>query len=175
MQILSSLVLAAFAAVAVEAAKPTVYLIRHGEKPDDGNGLNAMGEERAQCLRTVFGATSQYNIGYIMAQMPKSSGKRERPLLTVEPLAADLGLDVDISCDRDDPECVQDVVDSYDGEGNILICWEHKQLSTISEQLGADNVKDYPDDSFNLIWTQPYDYSKIVSITSEDCPGLDDN
>jgi hypothetical protein len=59
--------------VAVSAAKPTVYLIRHGEKPSDGgNGLNAQGLERAQCLRTVFGGASSYNIGYIMAQTPKS-------------------------------------------------------------------------------------------------------
>lgn len=49
-------------------------------------------------------------------------GKRQRPLDTVTPLAQDLGLTVDTSCDRDDPDCVKDVVDSYDGPGNILIC-----------------------------------------------------
>lgn len=53
-------------------ADPTVYLIRHGEKPSSGNGLNAQGEERAQCLRTVFGASSGYDIGHIMAETPKS-------------------------------------------------------------------------------------------------------
>lgn len=56
------------------AASPTVYLIRHGEKPSDGGtGLNAQGLERAQCIRNVFGEASDYNIGYIMAQKPKSS------------------------------------------------------------------------------------------------------
>lgn len=40
----------------------------------------------------------------------------------MQPLANDLGLTVDISCDRDDPKCVRDVVDDYDGPGNILIC-----------------------------------------------------
>ncbi|KAI1825743.1 hypothetical protein F4861DRAFT_164032 [Xylaria intraflava] len=175
MQLISSLVLAAIAATAVSAAEPTVYLIRHGEKPsdDDETGLSAQGEQRAQCLRTVFGNASDYNIGYILAQMPKSSGKRERPLLTVEPLATDLGLTVDTSCDRDDPECVQKAVENYDGDGNILICWEHKQLNNIAEQLGAKDVDNYPDDSYNLIWTQPYDYSKITDTTSENCPGLD--
>lgn len=54
-------------------AKPTVYLIRHGEKPDEGNGLNEEGQQRAQCLRAVFGAGSGYNIDHIMAQTPKSS------------------------------------------------------------------------------------------------------
>lgn len=54
------------------AADPTVYLIRHGEKPDDdGTGLSAQGEERADCLRQVFGSSSEYNIGKIMAMTPK--------------------------------------------------------------------------------------------------------
>ena len=67
--------LASSAAAATDAtassSRPTVYMIRHGEKPASGNGLNAEGLERAQCLRTVFGADGNYNIGYIMAQEPK--------------------------------------------------------------------------------------------------------
>ncbi|GIK03809.1 hypothetical protein Aspvir_007883 [Aspergillus viridinutans] len=161
--------------VAVSAAKPTVYLIRHGEKPSDGgNGLSAQGLERAQCLRTVFGSASSYNIGYIMAQTPKSDGSRARPYETVEPLAEDLGLTVDTSCDRDDPKCVRDVVDSYTGSGNILICWEHDALTDIVDKLGDDDAPTYPDDRFDLIWTDPYPYSEITAQTSEQCPGLDD-
>ena len=53
----------------------TVYLIRHGEKPadDDVTGLSAAGVQRSQCLRNVFGSSSPYNIGYILAQTPKAS------------------------------------------------------------------------------------------------------
>lgn len=51
--------------------------------------------------------------------------------------------------------------------------WEHDQLNKISEQLGAKDVDNYPDDSYDLIWTQPYDYDKITTITSENCAGLD--
>lgn len=70
MQLITILGLAA----AVASAKPTVYFIRHGEKPtDDGDGLSAQGMQRAQCLRNVFGASSGYDIGYILAQTPKSS------------------------------------------------------------------------------------------------------
>ncbi|KAI1494251.1 hypothetical protein F5X96DRAFT_9168 [Biscogniauxia mediterranea] len=162
-----------FAALAA-AAQPTVYFIRHGEKPDEGNGLSPEGEQRAQCLRGVFGASSQYNIGHIMAQTPKDNGKRQRPYDTVKPLANDLGLEVDISCDRDDEACVADVIDNYDGEGNILVCWEHHQLNNLVEELGAKDVDEYPTDSFDLIWTTPYDYSEVTSVTSESCPGLDD-
>ncbi|KAF4120339.1 phosphoglycerate mutase family protein [Geosmithia morbida] len=176
-------------------ASPTVYFIRHGEKPDDGNGLSITGVDRAQCLRSVFGASSGYNIGHIMAMTPKSSrscpdlicvrrepgtdtrctgGSRKRPYETVLPLAQDLGLDVDTSCDRDDEDCVKDVVDDYSGSGNILICWEHKRLSNLAEALGAEDVDEYPRDRYDLIWTDPPKYTEITHVTSESCAGLDD-
>ena len=53
-------------------------MIRHGEKPpklpngDDADGLSTQGLERAQGLRQVFGKSSSYNIGYILAEHPKS-------------------------------------------------------------------------------------------------------
>jgi hypothetical protein len=60
--------------LATAASAQTVYLIRHGEKPSDGsNGLSAQGMQRTQCLRNVFGLSSQYNIGYIIAEQPKRS------------------------------------------------------------------------------------------------------
>ncbi|KAG9234018.1 putative phosphoglycerate mutase family protein [Amylocarpus encephaloides] len=161
----------------VVTAANTVYFIRHGEKPaDGGNGLNAQGVQRSQCLRTVFGASSPYNIGKIMAQTPKSNGKRTRPLMTVQPVATDLGLSVDISCDRDDPECVAKAVKAFDATGstkNILICWEHDNLSNLAEALGMKRPPTYPDESFNLIWTDPVPYTNIIFVTSENCPGLD--
>jgi hypothetical protein len=62
------------AAASIATASPTVYLIRHGEKPSDGGtGLSAQGVQRSQCVRSVFGKDSGYNIGYILAQTPKKS------------------------------------------------------------------------------------------------------
>lgn len=110
----------------------------------------------------------------------------------MEPLAQDLGLTVDTSCDRDDQDCVADAVDDYNGPGNVLICWEHDALHDIVKALGDKNAPDYPDDryspltylyvlittdcvnSYNLIWTDPSPYKSISSTTSENCPGLDD-
>ncbi|KAE9988479.1 hypothetical protein EG328_010518 [Venturia inaequalis] len=151
-----------------------VYMIRHGEKPDSGNGLNALGLQRAQCLRNVFGKSSSYNIGKIMAQMPQSDGSQGRPNATVYPLSQDLGLKIDLSCQRDDSKCVDKVVDNYSGSGNILICWEHKALTDIATALGDNNAPSYPSDHFDYIWTDPSPYSKVTDTkTSENCPGLD--
>ncbi|PNY24096.1 uncharacterized protein TCAP_05965 [Tolypocladium capitatum] len=165
------------AGAALAGAKPTVYFIRHGEKPSDeaDNTLSAQGAQRAQCLRQVFGAGSRYDIGRIMAQTPKADGSRQRPYDTVAPLAADLGIPVDTSCDRDDSDCVRDVVKGYSGSNNILICWEHKQLKNLAKALGAKGVDAYPSDRFDIIWTDPSPYKQIVDVTSEGCPGLDNN
>ena len=130
--------------VAFTTAKPTVYLIRHGEKPVSGDGLNPQGVKRSQCLVNVFSAKSHYKIGHIMAQTPQTSGKQQRPYDTVLPLAKSLNMTVDTSCQRDDSACVADVVGNYTGTGNILICWQHKQLTNITAALGDANAPTYP-------------------------------
>ncbi|KAL6904988.1 hypothetical protein GGI43DRAFT_398627 [Trichoderma evansii] len=180
------------------ASAQTVYFIRHGEKPsnDSDPNLSAQGLQRAQCLRTVFGASSQYDIGYIIAEKPKgkcrsvqhhwlfcemalkltqsnSDDSRLRPLDTVTPLAQDLGLTVDTSCGKTKSDCVADLVNNYTGAGNILICWEHGELTNIADAIGINPAPTYPDGSFNLIWTSPAPHTSVTSITSENCPGLD--
>jgi hypothetical protein len=77
---LLQILLYSFLSASLVSAKATVYLIRHGEKPDSGNGLSAMGVQRAQCLRTVFGKSSSYNIDHIIAQTPQS-GMPSMPFL----------------------------------------------------------------------------------------------
>lgn len=67
-------------------------------------------------------------------------GERTRPLDTVQPLATDLDITVDISCDRDDADCVADIVNQYEGEGNILISWQHGALTDIVKALGDENA-----------------------------------
>ena len=52
------------------------------------------------------------------------------------PLAKDLNLTVDVSCSRDDIGCVADTIRNYTGHGNILVCWEHKNLSLFVAELG---------------------------------------
>ncbi|KAJ5924171.1 hypothetical protein N7466_008358 [Penicillium verhagenii] len=140
------ILLTILALTGLSIARPNVYLIRHGEKPKDGNGLNEYGLDRAECIRHLFGEHSNYNIGYIMAQKPKKNGRRIRPYETVKPLARDLGIKVDLSCNRDDARCVKKTIANYDGHGNILICWEHHRLTDLVEELGYEDAPLYPSD-----------------------------
>ena len=138
-------------------------------------------------------------------------GDRTRPLETVQPLATDLGITVDISCDRDDADCVANTINGYEGEGNILISWQHGALTDIAKALGDENAPKWKKHSwvlflsflffwirwfgwggdgnnslfsresqlisrrYDTIWTLPEPYTDITEMTSENCPGLDDN
>ncbi len=50
-----------------------------------------------------------------------ADGSQQRPYDTVVPLAGDLHLPVDTSCQRDDTDCVKKVIKNYTGSGNILV------------------------------------------------------
>jgi hypothetical protein len=158
-------------------AKPTIYLIRHGEKPGHGlNGLNAAGVARAEALVHVFKAGAEFNIKHIIAQKPKQSGKRGRPRETVEPLAKSLGLTVDISREREEVKEVASDVLKYikeDAAGDVLICWEHKRLRDIATAFGVKHAPDYDDQRFDLLWKleDPYDALYVTSYSIADSPG----
>ncbi|KIW18877.1 hypothetical protein PV08_03166 [Exophiala spinifera] len=165
-----------------QSQAPTIYLIRHGEKPpkspngDDEDGLSALGLSRAQALVNVFSRESKYNIGYIIAQHPKKDGSQNRPYLTVSPLAESLKPHVDFNHEihRDDADKVAQAALGYTGTGNVLICWEHHHLTDIASAIGVVDAPAYPDDRYDVIWTLESPYDKISSVTSEHCQGLDD-
>ncbi|OJJ70691.1 hypothetical protein ASPBRDRAFT_44929 [Aspergillus brasiliensis CBS 101740] len=154
---------------------PTVYLIRHGEKPPDpeDSGLNADGFKRAECLREVFGVGSPYEIGHVMAPKINKRGQHRRSYETVLPVATDLDLSVDTSCKRNHVNCVAKRIRKFKGTGNILISWRHGKMREIVQALGYDDPPDYPEDRFDLIWTIPFPYNNITDIQSEECPELD--
>jgi len=177
------------------SSSPTLYLIRHGEKDEDpvtgedGIGLSATGLNRAQQLVQVFGRSSPYDIGCILAQHPKKDGHRIRPYDTVKPLHKALpGVPFNHEIDRDDisgvAAFVKDYVSNSQSKGNLLICWEHKQLNDIAGAIiRADNIgsgdantplPEYPGDRFDIIWTMNAPYNKIDDETSEHCKPLDD-
>ncbi|CEJ92373.1 hypothetical protein VHEMI08027 [[Torrubiella] hemipterigena] len=166
-------VAAAPAVEAAEATKPTIYLIRHAEK--DSHGLiNERGKQREKCLVNLFGKDSDYDINYMIA--PKyHDGKpvTERPYNSTLPLAESLGLKIHDKCEYDDMKCAAKQALAYKGPGNVLVAWEHVRLRKVSEYIGADDVPKYPDDRFDLIYTQKSPYTEVV-VTSEECPGLDD-
>ncbi|KAE8266706.1 hypothetical protein A4X09_0g5634 [Tilletia walkeri] len=158
------------ASAAHAAVNNQIYLIRHGEKVSDSSvGLSSQGQQRAQCLRNVFGRSSGYNIGKIFAQAYNSDGSRNRPYQTVLPLSQDLGLKVDTSC----VNCVHDAIHAFASQSSaaILVCWEHDALEKIGSSIGQGFS--YPSSHFDLIYRENNGALTSNSPYSERCPGLD--
>ena len=73
-----------------------------------------------------------------------------RPIQTVEALATNLGLKVQLNAThfKTDFTGVQQAIATFSASGasgDVLICWEHKVLYQLAQLLGADNVPAYPD------------------------------
>lgn len=55
-----------------------------------------------------------------------------------------------------------------------LCSWQHGQMNNIAKELGVDDADNYPEGSYDVIWTIPSPYEEIKDEISENCPGLDD-
>ncbi|WVF68923.1 hypothetical protein IAT40_003697 [Kwoniella sp. CBS 6097] len=123
----------------------------HGRKFP--SGLSDKGRERAQYIRTLFGHDSEYSeydFGKIFAA-PRSVDNKttERTYATVEPLAKDLGIEIDIDCAESEASCIVEKIENFaaTSKADILISWKHRELNVIATALGAPNAKRiYPDD-----------------------------
>lgn len=152
-----------------------IYLIRHAEKPAEGDELSKVGFQRAQCLANhVFsGHNSQFKSPQrIIAQPHTISILSKRPLQTVEPLAMVLGIHVELDCERDDIDCVVKSIQS-DGK-RLLISWEHKRLRKILGRLlpTLKHVPKYPTDHFDIVWKVDTKRQTLTSVY-QDCPNID--
>ena len=133
----------------------SITLLRHAEKPDDAGeelgvdehgrpdprGLTARGWQRAGALvRWVVPARS----GPAPVPCPqaifavKPSPSSRRPLLTVQPLAALIGLQIDAAFAS---EQVTELLQQATAvPGAVLICWRHQDMPEIAKRLCPDLV-----------------------------------
>lgn len=98
----------------------------------------------------------------------------------MQPLADDLedfGVRINTDIEKDDAAGVARAAKAYRGGGNVLICWEHHNLSDIAKAIGIKGFAEssgwsgklqYPDSRFDLIWVAPAPYDEITQVLSED-------
>ncbi len=148
-----------FFSVSSLAMPAQVVLIRHGEKPDVGNDLNAQGYARANALPdffktnpviTVFGP-----IGGIFAMERASEHNSNRAVETMIPTAKALNLTIHQNHMKDDTSAVvQEIINSPEYNGKtVVICWEHKKIPIFASQFGLINGPQNWDGSvFDRAW-----------------------
>jgi len=146
-----------------------ILLMRHAEKMSDlwNPDLSPAGDDRAQKL-------AQY--------IPEKFGKPDflfasaaskhsvRPIQTLQPLSAQIGVQVDTTyADQDYPALAHKILNDPRYEGKrIVICWHHGNIPPLAHELGA-KPGDYPNPwdpkVFNLILQFDYTHG-VPSVRS---------
>lgn len=67
---------------------------------------------------------------------------------TVLPLAKELGIIIDVSCDKSNATCVKDAIATFsknDLGGNVLVAWSQKRITNLVSAMGVGAaVPTYP-------------------------------
>lgn len=169
MKTLVAVLLAASAGCSL-AAEPkshpkAVLLIRHAEKPDDGDDihLSAAGKRRAEALPGLFQKTAARPDPFPTPDFIFAAGQSKhsnRSAETVAPLAKELKLDVNDRTDNDDFAHVAEVLfakPKYAGR-TVLVCWHHGKIPELLHALGVDpKPKKVDDGAFDRVWVVTFD------------------
>jgi len=141
----------AFAQSKKSTSELRIILIRHGEKPDDGDNLSCAGINRSLKLPAVL--KGKFGVpDYIYVPTPNTGKKTKnaRMLQTVTPLAAKYNLNINTNYSVDD---AQDLARNItNASGTVLVVWEHKELAEIATALGIRNAPDWKANDFDSIW-----------------------
>lgn len=141
-----------------EAGPTRLIVLRHAEKTGDrrDRSLSSAGHERAARLVPYILETFGRPDFLIAA---KSSDRSRRPVETIEPLGAALGLEIKSKFDDDEVgELVADLGDKRPYRGNVgVISWRHSDIPRLVVALGA------PADILPREWAES-DYTTVVEI-----------
>ena len=150
----------------LDALPAQVILIRHAEKPEQGNVLSTKGRERAAALAPYFAETDYLTThgtpAAIYAMSAPKGDSSLRAIETVTPLADQLKITIKDSIERDNyRKMVEEIKSSptYHGK-TILICWEHKLIPEIARAFGALQTPGrWPPSVYDRTWVISFDSS----------------
>ncbi len=152
-----------FLSPAIFAMPASIILMRHGEKPDQGNELSERGWQRAKALPTLFDRIGSPVALYGMS--PKNDDGSIRAIQTLKYVAEKFKLV--IQSDFNKKETVQLISDIkknkiYDGK-IVVICWEHKYIIEIAQLLGVTQNINWPGKQFDRYWRLDYSPQGVLT------------
>lgn len=158
----ASIAIAFVAAGDAPDPKLRVVIIRHAEKPDDGDNLSCKGMNRALQLPAVLHAKFQTpDHVYVPTLDCGKSTNHARMFQTITPFAAKYNLKINSAFDEKDVSSVASSV--LKRKGTVLLVWEHSQIQPLAKALGADDPPKWKEDEFDRIWilTYPHGTAKL--------------
>ena len=135
--------------------KLKVVIIRHGEKPADGDNLSCQGENRALQLPAVlmqkFGKPDYV---YVPSLKSDDATKHSRMFQTASPLAIKYNIAINSKFGaKDEGEIAHSV---FKKTGTVLMVWEHSAIPDLADALGVKKVPQWDDADFDRIWQITY-------------------
>ncbi|MFD2720218.1 histidine phosphatase family protein [Hymenobacter monticola] len=131
-----------------------IVIIRHGEKPTEGDNLSAIGLARALALPEVLNRLLPRppHFTYVPCiGTDKEETTRVRMMQTVLPYAVQHNLTINSDYAPDE---VQGLVrELRRHRGTVLLVWEHHNIVRIAAALGIAEPPAWPDDDYDSIWT----------------------
>lgn len=139
----------------------TIVIMRHAEKPTNGDNLSCKGFNRSLQLPTVirrkFGVP---NYVYVPAPTTGKETKSGRMIQTVWPLATKYNLTINTSYGVKDAE---DLVKSIKTKkGTVLVVWQHDAISDIIKKLGVKGGLKWPGSDYDGLWVITIRSGKIT-------------
>jgi broad specificity phosphatase PhoE len=146
----------------------SIFIIRHGEKPPPGHGVDAggkqdehslvpLGWQRAGALATLFaGKRAAFpEPTELIAPKYAKDASRERTHQTITPLAALLGVEIESPYKEGKEKKLAGKVAAATS-GVTLICWEHDHLPAIAANIptppGTAIPASWPGKRFDVVW-----------------------
>jgi hypothetical protein len=141
-----------------------VLIIRHAEQPGRGSQvhLSDLGRARAAALPTLF-PTPFATPAFLFAT--RSSKESDRPIETLQPLAAALRLRIDDRFPDDGYAQLASTIltgASYAG-AHVLVCWHHGTIPALAAALGAAHAPArWPDAQYDHVWQLRFGRDSIM-------------
>lgn len=146
-----------------------VIIIRHGEKPDQGDNLSCQGLNRALALPAVlYRKIGLPSAIFVPSMNMGKSTDVARMYQTIVPFVIRYNLHINTKYDVGDAEGLAAAVHKHDG--TVLIVWEHKAAGKILKALGLPGKEKWPDEDFDTIWVVTY--KNGVPTLTKDAEGI---
>lgn len=146
-----------------------VIVIRHAEKPDNGDNLSCKGLNRSLelpgLLKKKIGIPDYIFVPTINTGKNTSTARMYQ---TIVPFAVKYNLSVNTKYNVDDTkDLAKDVLKR---NGIVLLVWEHDHIDNIVKALGVQNVPKWPGNDFDSIWI--IDFENGTATMRKDREGI---
>jgi hypothetical protein len=144
-----------------------VVIIRHSEKPKEGDNLSCQGQNRALQLASVLHA--KLNVPdeiYVPSLKSDDATKHSRMFQTVSPFAIKYNLPINSKYSSD--ENIKIAKSVFMKDGLVLMVWEHSAIQALASALGVNDAPQWADADFDSIWIINYQNGKaFLSMDKE--------